>query len=115
MPPVEHPTFEPPREKPPRPPQQRPVALSLLGPLLAGFGGSQGSLRRYIMGALTAALLTFNHRLGLGLSIEEQALIAGLVSTIVIASNTKEAAVSRARVRAEADVVKAQMGAKGKE
>lgn len=101
-----------PDPKPERPrPQRPPVAMSLLGPLLAGFAGNQGSLRRYVLGFGTAAVLMLNHKLGLGLALEEQALIAGLVTTIVLASNTKEAAVQRARVRAEADVVKTQVNA----
>lgn len=91
-------------QKPTQLPPPPPAVMSLLGPLLFQFLGPQGSLRRLLFALPGVVLLLLNHRIGLNLSLEEQGIAATLILGVVTASNTKEAAVTRAQIAGQAAV-----------
>jgi hypothetical protein len=79
----------------PQPPTAPSLAQAFVG-MAAQFLGPQGSGRRMLFGAVGAAVIALNHKLGFNLDFNEQSLLAGVVLGVVAASNTKEALVTRA-------------------
>lgn len=91
-----------PNPTPPQQPQRQPGALlSLVGPLIGGFAGDNGSLRRFILGAAGVAAVAGNHKFGLDLDTTELVTLSGLIATLVLGSNVKE--VQKAKVDAQAE------------
>ena len=60
-------------------------------------------LRRAATGIISAAVIAFNHKLGLGLDTESVTAIAGIAVTYIATSNWKQTALARA----EAEKLKA--------
>lgn len=83
----------------------------VLGPLLAGFLDRQGSMRRTLFGLAGVVLLTLNHKMGLQLTLEEQGIIAGFITTLVISSNAKEMVFAHSNAKVNTAVALAQAAA----
>lgn len=88
---------------PPQQPRTQPGALvSLIGPLIGGFAGDNGSLRRFVLGAAGVAAMAGNHKLGLNLDTTELGMLAATIVSLVVGSNVKEVQKAKAESAAAA-------------